>query len=398
MEEVIFKSFNRILDAIEIDYFRYLYKSIDWSNRLIGITGARGAGKTTMILQHIKSTFKDRSKALYVSLDNIWFTKHSLTELADKFYSYGGTHLFVDEVHKYPNWSIEIKNLYDSYPSLHIVFTGSSILEIYKSNADLSRRAVDYHLSGLSFREFLNFELKGNFNTYSLDEILSNHTNIVGEIIKDIKILPLFEKYLKYGYYPFYLENIESYYSRLQNIVNTILDNDLPSIEKIEHNTIIKIKKMLMIVSSLVPYTPNISSLSADIETNRALTVKYLEYLNKAELINSLQAKGSGMNLMAKPDKIYLNNTNILYALSDSVANKGNIRETFFANQCGVNNKIAVSKIGDFNINEKYTFEVGGKNKSFNQIKDVTNSFVAMDDIEYGYGNNIPLWLFGFLY
>lgn len=398
MEEVLYHNYSRLLDATATTYFRYLYSQIDWGNRLIGITGSRGTGKTTMMLQHIKKTFPDRSKSLYISLDNIWFTKNSLLELADKFYVFGGTHLFIDEVHRYPNWSIEIKNIYDSYPDMHIVFTGSSILEIYKSNADLSRRAVSYHLSGLSFREFLNFENDVEYPVFSLDEIVENHQNIVSSITTKVKILPEFKKYLEHGYYPFYKEGLKSYNSRLQNVVNTILENDLPAVETIEYLTIIKIKKMLMIISSLVPFSPNVTSLSSEIETNRASAIKYLGYLQKAGLIRMLRSQGSGMSLMNKPEKIYLDNTNLIQSLATSSVNEGNMRETFFANQCAVGYSLSSSKQGDFMVNNKYIFEVGGKNKTFAQIKNIENSFIAMDDIESGFGNKIPLWLFGFTY
>lgn len=398
MVDVLFQNYTRLLDATDSEYYRYLYKEVDWDNRLIGITGSRGTGKTTMLLQHIKATFTDRGKALYVSLDNIWFTKNSLLELADEFHAFGGTHLFIDEVHRYPSWSIEIKNIYDSYPALHIVFTGSSILEIYKSNADLSRRAISYHLYGLSFREFLNFETNLDFPIFALDEILDNHMNIVSEITTKLKVLPLLGKYFEYGYYPFYKEGLKSYGTRLQNVVNIILDNDLPSVEDIEYPTIIKIKKMLMIIASLVPYSPNLTTLSSAIETNRASAIKYLGYLQKAGLIKMLLSSGSGMSLMNKPEKIYLDNTNLIYALAVSNINEGNARETFFVNQCAVNYRITASKQGDFIVDDKYTFEVGGKSKSFAQIKNIENSFIAMDGIETGFGNKIPLWLFGFTY
>lgn len=398
MEDALYQNYNRLLDATDTSYFRYLYNDIDWENRLIGITGSRGTGKTTMILQHIKTSFTDRRKALYVSLDNIWFTKNSLVELADQFHAYGGTHLFIDEVHRYPNWSIEIKNIYDSYPALHITFTGSSILEIYKSNADLSRRAVSYHLSGLSFREFLNFETGSKLPAFTLTEIIDNHQNIVSEITSKIKVLPEFQKYLEYGYYPFYKEGIKSYSSRLGNVVNIILENDLPSVEAIEYATIIKIKKVLMIIASLVPFSPNLTSLSSEIETNRASTIKYLGYLQKAGLIKMLQAQGGSMSVMNKPEKIYLDNTNLAYCLATSNVNQGNARETFFANQCAVGHKLSTCKQGDFMVDDKYIFEVGGKNKGYAQIKNIENSYIAMDDIESGFGNKIPLWLFGFTY
>lgn len=398
MEEALYQNYSRLLDATVTNYFRYLYNDIAWGNRLIGITGPRGTGKTTMILQHIKTTFTDRRKALYVSLDNIWFTKNSLVELADQFHAYGGTHLFIDEVHRYPNWSIEIKNIYDSYPALHITFTGSSILEIYKSNADLSRRAVSYHLSGLSFREFLNFEMGSELPVFALTEIIENHQNIVSTITSKTKVLPEFQKYLEYGYYPFYKEGIKSYSSKLGNVVNTILENDLPSVEAIEYGTIIKIKKILMIISSLVPFSPNLTSLSSEIETNRASTIKYLGYLQKAGLIRMLQAQGNSMSVMNKPEKIYLDNTNLAYCLATSNVNQGNARETFFANQCAVGHKLSTCKQGDFMVDDKYIFEVGGKNKGYSQIKNIEDSYIAMDDIESGFGNKIPLWLFGFTY
>ena len=394
----LFKNHNRLINATNTKFQRYLYRSIDWGDRLIAITGSRGTGKTTMLLQHIKTGFSDTTKALYVSLDNIWFVKNTLTELADRFQAYGGTHLFLDEVHRYSAWSVEIKNIYDSYPELHIVFTGSSILEIYKSNADLSRRAMTYHLYGLSFREFLAFENRIQMEPLELSEILTKHQSIAGEISSNIKILPEYRKYLEYGYYPFYREGIKSYPIRLQNIVNTVLENDLPAVESVEYATIYKIKKMLMIVTSLAPFSPNITKMSAEIEANRANTVKYLGYLQKAGLIISCFSQGKGMGLMNKPEKIYLDNTNLMYALTLSAVNEGNVRETFFANQISVLHKLNTSERGDFLVNDTCTFEIGGAKKGFNQIKDMKDSFVAADDMETGYGNKIPLWMFGLLY
>jgi len=280
----LFKSHTRLINRTNAKYCRYLYKDINWDDRLIGITGARGTGKTTLLLQHIKATFSDTNKALYVSLDNIWFTKNSLLDLTDYFQAYGGTHLFLDEVHRYPTWAIEVKNIYDSYPDLHVVFTGSSMLKIYQSDVDLSRRAMTYHLYGLSFREFLDFENSIQLQPLSLTDVLNNHQTIAGKITSQIKILPEFKKYLEYGYYPFYKEGIKKYPFQLQKIVNIILENDLPAVENVEYITIQKIKKMLMIVSSLVPFSPNITKLSSNIEANRANTVKYLGYLQKAIL------------------------------------------------------------------------------------------------------------------
>jgi predicted AAA+ superfamily ATPase len=394
----LFLYFTRLLNAVNINYHRYIYGLIDWDSRLIGIIGPRGTGKTTLMLQHIKEDFPDKNKALYVSMDNIWFTKNSLIELTEKFYTYGGTHLFLDEVHRYPTWSIEIKNIYDSYPGIYIVFTGSSILKIYKSNADLPQQTMNYYLPGVSLREFLLLENKLDIAPISLDEILKNHLSIAAEITSKIKILPEFKRYLEYGYYPFYKEGAKSYAMRLQNIVNTVLENDLPAVEKIEYITIQKIKKLLVILSSLVPYSPNINKLSEEIESNRGNTLKYLTYLQKAGLIKALLYSQKGMSAMNKPDKIYLDNTNLLYALAQADVNTGNARETFFANQLSVSHIVNTSSIGDFEVDNKWIFEIGGSGKSFNQIKDLKNSYTVIDDIETGYGNRIPLWIFGFMY
>lgn len=396
--ETLIRNYIRLIDSTPVNFQRYLYNTIDWQDRLIGITGARGTGKTTLLLQYIKNNFTDRTRAIYVSLDNIWFAKNSLTDLVEYFYTHGGTHLFLDEVHRYPNWSIEIKNIYDSYPEIHIVFTGSSILEIYKSNADLSRRAIHYHLQGLSLREYLKFEHDIDLPPLSLSDILNNHLNIASEITSKIKILPLFEEYLKQGFYPFYKENSKNYLLRLQNMINTILDYDLPAVENIEYTTLLKIKKMLMIIASLVPFTPNMTSLSAEIETNRTSSIKYLSFLEKAKLIKMLPSSKKGMNSLNKPEKIYLDNTNLLYALTTSNINDGNKRETFFANQVAMNHTLTIPPKGDFLVDNIHTFEIGGKNKNYDQIKDIPDSYVVFDNAETGFGNKIPLWLFGMMY
>lgn len=397
MEELI-SVYQRLIVNTKIDYQRYLYHEIDWTLRLIGITGARGTGKTTMMLQHIKMNIRNKNEALFVSLDNLWFSTHTLSELTKQFYTFGGKYLFLDEVHRYPNWAIEIKNIYDSYPDLHIVFTGSSMLEIYKSNADLSRRAITYHLPGLSFREYLSFEKAVEHPAVSLEEILQNHLQISIAITEKVKILPLFLKYLEAGYYPFYKESVKMYPIRLQNIVNTVLDSDLPAVGSIDYSSVLKIKKLLGIIASLVPFTPNLVKLSAELGISRGSLSSHLVYLHKAGIITLLHSAAKGMSLLNKPDKIYLNNPNLLYALSDSSINEGNKRETFFISQLSVNHKIASSPQTDFLINERYSFEIGGSGKGYSQIKDLENSFIAADNIEAGFGNKIPLWLFGFLY
>lgn len=396
--ETLIKTSDRALNAISLSNHRYLYNEIAWECRLLCIMGARGTGKTTMMLQYMKENFPDRKKALYVSLDNIWFTQHSLLDLAEQFYNYGGTHLFIDEVHKYPTWSIEIKNIYDGFPNMHIVFTGSSILKIYQSKADLSRRCINYYLSGLSFREYLYMEHKLDFPVIELSDLLKNHQSIANEIVTQIRILPEFKKYLEHGYYPYYKEGLKLYWSRIQNVVNVILENDLPAIEPVEYFSILKLKKLLMILSEIVPYTPNINRLSSEIETGRVNTLTYLDYLERAKLIKSLSLSTKNMGALTKPDKIYLDNTNLLYSLCGSTPNIGNIRETFFANQLSAKHTLNTSKQGDFLVNNKWTFEVGGAKKTFDQIKDLQDSFVAADEIETGFGNKIPLWLFGFTY
>jgi len=397
MEE-LYEDFNRLIEATKFDFERHLCSGIDWEERLIGIVGSRGTGKTTLILQHIKKHFTQRKNALYISLDNIWFTKSGLKPTVHEFYTLGGTHIFIDEVHRYPNWAIEIKNLYDSFPDLHIVFTGSSILEIYKSNADLSRRAITYHLHGLSFREFLRLETNFVAPVLSLKDILDNHIEIASKICSEIKIIPAFRAYLEYGYYPFFKEGVKNYSMRLRNVVNVILESDLPAVEKIEYASIYKLRKMLMIVSSLVPYAPNLSTLSSQLEINRATVMKYFIYLQKAGLVRMLTTDQKGMSLMNKPEKLFLDNTNLIHALAPENYNIGNVRETFFMNQLSLKHSISSANKGDFLIDGTFTFEVGGINKTFKQIKDLQESYIAKDDIETGYGNNIPLWMFGMLY
>ena len=371
---------------------------IDWNERLIGIVGARGTGKTTLLLLHAKENFQDKSKVVYLSLDNLWFTNHTLTEFVEDFSKYGGTHVFIDEVHRYPNWAIELKNIYDNYPELHIVFTGSSMLEIYNSNVDLSRRAVTYELNGLSFREYLAFEGVGDFPVLTLEDIFANDINIASEIVSKHKILMYFRNYISSGYYPIYKEGTRNYPAKLQNVVNTAIDKDIPAIEKIDFAGMYALKKMLMTVSTLVPYTPNIERLGADMQLNRATTLKYLHYLTKAGLINSITATDKGMSLLTKPEKILLNNTNLVFALSAAKPEEGNVRETYIVNQLKVKHKVNTSDKGDFLIDGKFIVEVGGKNKKFNQIKDIPESYVFAGDIEIGWGNKIPMWLFGMMY
>lgn len=388
--------FTRLLAYTNLNKKRYLFQQINWNHRLIGITGPRGTGKTTLLLQHIKEE-NFGSAALYVSLDNIYFAQNTLVDLAHQFYLNGGTHLFLDEVHRYPNWAIEIKNLYDSYPDLYIVFTGSSILEIYKAQADLSRRSVMYTLHGLSFREFLYFENIITLPSFSLEDILDKHTELASDVVTKIKVLPAFHNYLQYGYYPFYKEGQDVYYDRLSGIVSTILENDLPSVVSLQHATILKLKRLLMHVASLVPYTPNINDLSGLIETDRKSLLSYLQYLDRAELILQLYSGKRKPSELTKPSKLYMENTNLLFALSHNTQS-GTLRETFFANQMVCRHELTIPMDGDFAVNDTYVFEVGGRGKTFKQIRNIPNSYIAYDDMEIGLGNKIPLWMFGLQY
>lgn len=395
----IYINSTRLVNAVSLTYVRYLHDAIDWTSRMVCVKGARGVGKTTLMLQRIKQSFPGNEQAVYVSLDNLWFTEHRLIELVEYHLLHGGTHLFVDEVHRYPynNWIQELKNIYDSYPGLRVVFTGSSLLQIDFSVADLSRRCVFYTLQGLSFREYLEFEGKGSFPVFTLEEILKGHLTAAADVVSRITVIPLFEEYLRQGYYPFYKEAPVSYPLRLQQIITTVLENDLPAVEKVEYVSIKKMKRLLMILSQMVPFTPNMTKIAESIEATRQSVIRMFQVLERAALLIMLYSGKNNMQQLAKPEKVYLDNTNLMYALSSS-ADIGNIRETFFANQLKQNHQIAFSGQGDFRINDVYTFEVGGKNKTFEQIKDVPNSYLAIDGIEYGTGNRIPLWLFGFLY
>jgi len=397
MESLIITS-DRLVQHTNVGFMRYLYRNIAWNNRLIGIIGAKGTGKSTLLLQYIKLHFPDKSKALYASLDNIWFTKHSLWELAEDFYNLGGTHLFLDEVHKYQSWAIEIKNIYDSYPTLHIVFTGSSMLEIFNASVDFSRRVVVYELKGLSFREFLKYEDNLELPVIELSNILKDHRTIAAEISSKIKILPELTKYLEYGYYPYYKENIATYPVQVEQSINKTLNEDLPAIENIEYITILKIKKLLGTIAEMVPFTPNITTLSAAIEISRHALVKYFYLLDKAGVIQCITEPKQTLQTLAKPQKVYLENTNIIHSLAFQNINTGNVRETFFANQLRAIHKVNTAKSGDFTIDGNIVFEVGGKNKSNSQIKNIENAYIAADNIETGFANKIPLWLFGFLY
>ncbi|TSA26711.1 MAG: AAA family ATPase [Bacteroidetes bacterium] len=381
-----------------VKFNRYLMDEIHWSDRLIGISGARGVGKTTLMLQYMKSRIPGNADALYVSLDDIFFTGSPLVYFAEEFYKQGGTHLFLDEVHKYPNWSQELKNIYDNLPGLNLVFSGSSALDIYKGSHDLSRRAMVYALPGLSFREFIALKHGVEFPRFILQSILESDKKRVWEIVEKIRPLKLFWEYLQHGYYPFFHEGESNYASRLMNIVNLVLEVDIPAIHRIDFFSVQKIKKLLAVIANLAPYKPNIQKLAIQTGTTRDSLLKYLFYLEKSGIVNWLTRNTSGINYLNKPDKLYLQNSNLMYALTREAPEKGATRETFFLNQLQVKHQVHYPGSGDFLVDNKFIFEIGGASKTRKQIAGIWDAFVASDDIEYPQNNKIPLWLFGFLY
>lgn len=389
---------NTLLDNLTYDFSRGLETELDWNMRLSAIKGSRGVGKTTVLLNYIKRHQKDAKKILYATLDDVYFTENKLITLAKQFSRMGGKHLLLDEVHKYPNWSQELKNIYDLLPQLKVTFTSSSILQILKGNHDLSRRAVMYELPGLSFREYLQIETKIKFSIYSLDDIVKNHESISKDILKKVKPFEYWNDYLQHGFYPFYRESKLAYHQRLMNIVNLTLESDLVICKEIDPRYIFKLKRLLHMVAIAVPYTPNISKLAGDLEVSRPTMNNFFDYLEDGRLVKLLRRDDKAFNVLSKPEKVYLHNTNLMYGIDKRKVNEGNLRETFFFNQVGYKHKISFSDVGDFLVDGELKFETGGINKSQYQIKNHKNAFIVSDDMEYGVGNRIPLWLFGFMY
>ena len=401
MEDDIVKpitdAFYMKLSTTNLKFKRYLYDKINWETRLIGIKGARGVGKTTILLQRIKEYFPKKGEVLYVSLDNLWFKTHTLEELVAYEYAHGVTHLFLDEVHKYPDWSISIKNLYDTYNDLYIVYTGSSMLEIDYSTVDLSRRQTLYTLHGLSLREYMEFEGVMTTEPIALDDLLKRHIDIAFDLFQKTKVLKHFSNYLESGYYPFYKDAKKDYLLQLAEVANLVIDTDLPAVEEVTYSTVKKTKVLLMLIAQNLPLMPNINKLTVQLDTSRDLCLKMLYALDRAELIQLLTENVKDYKHIITPEKIYLNNTNLMRALAIK-SEIGTVRETFFANQTSAVATLTMPKKGDFLINSTSLFEVGGQGKKFDQIKDIPNSFLAVDDTEVGFGNRIPLWMFGFLY
>jgi predicted AAA+ superfamily ATPase len=398
--EILIEKFRRKLNYTSLGFTRSLINKVSWNARMIGIRGAGGVGKTTMMLQYIKLHYEHDNSVLYASLDDIWFSGNKLVDLADRFVKQGGKMLFLDEVHKYPEWSRELKNIYDDFPELKIVFTGSSLLEILNSRADLSRRAVVYNMQGLSFREYLNLELGLNLEVYTLDEIILNHIKYSGEITSKLRPLKYFQNYLKAGYYPFYKEIPDLYFSRLGEIVNMIIETELPLLRGVDIAYASKLKQMLLIISESAPFIPNISKLSERIGINRNTFISYLGFLMEAGLLRNMYRDAHGITRLQKPEKIFLENTNLAHSFGIKTPERGNLRETFFANQLSYNNHLTIPKNGDFMTADGKIFEIGGINKDSDKLikGSIQKDFIVADDIEFGNANKIPLWMFGFLY
>ena len=389
MEQLI-ELLRRLLLLTDTSYIRYLYDKIDWSARMIGIVGPRGVGKTTMLLQRIKLNHS-LDDTLFINADDLYFAEHRLFDLASDFYKNGGRHLFIDEVHKYSEWSKELKMIYDYYPDFQIIFTGSSILDIYKGNADLSRRALSYYLPGLSFREYLNLSYGMQLPAYSLEDILSHKI----EFPETRLPLPLFKEYMMKGYYPFFRD--PGYEQRLRNVIGLTVENDIPIYASMNIASTKKIRQLLYIISQSVPFKPNFTKIGQMIDVHRNQVTDFLYYLERAGIIAQLRGETGGIRLLGKVEKVYLDNTNLIYALAENKSDIGNIRETFFLSQMKVYNDVFSSEKSDFRI-ENFTFEVGGQGKQQKQIEGIENAYIVKDNIEYGYKNIIPLWHFGFNY
>lgn len=379
---------------------RYLLDEINWKEQAICLIGSRGVGKTTLMCQYLSKRYKDVSQALYFSADNILVAAHGLFAIAEEYFKYGGSALFIDEVHKYPNWEIEIKNIIDTYRKKQLVFSGSVSIHLHKSKADLSRRVVYHELKGLSFREYLHFNEILLVKPIVFSELLENHLSIATQF-SGIPILKYFRDYLVHGYFPFFLEGTQDYLSKLTNVIEKVIFEDIAVIYNLKQSTLPVLKKILWLTASSVGLVPNVDNISKDIGVSREIIYKCFDYLDRACLLNNLFPEGDGMKLIRKPGKIFLENTNLLYAICESLkldGNMGNLRETFFVNQLLSNHRVNLHDKGDFIIDGKYTIEVGGKNKDFKQIRNVNESYLAIDGIEIGIGKKIPLYLFGFLY
>lgn len=381
----------------DTSFHRYLFDEIDWDARVVALDGPRGVGKTTMFLQHLRENQSESDSSLYVSIDNVWLNAQELYELVQHHVRHGGESVYIDEIHYLSDWQNLIKSLYDNFKKLKIAYTGSSILRLASGKADLSRRQIEYTLAGMSFREFLEFEGCGSFEEHELDDILKNHVAIADKIATKTKIVPKFELYLDHGYYPFYREEPRHFHRKLLQVVNQVLDVDLPKVEDVTTETIRKARRMLTILAESTPQTPNTSRLCRSLEMDRKQGLKILHALRRSGLVGMLAEDADALKHLCSPNKLFCDNTNLMRALTPT-PDKGTLREVFFNNQLSVRNTTAFPTRGDSLVDGKHLFEIGGEKKTFAQIKDMPDSYLAVDGIEVGRGCRIPLWLFGFLY
>lgn len=390
VDESLYAYMRLQLELTTSGFHRYLYERVNWSARMVAITGARGVGKSTMVLQYLKAQASD-SKFLYVSADHTYFSTHSLVDVADEFSKDSGQLLVIDEVHKYSDWSRQLKQIYDTHPDMRIIFTGSSVLDIMDGVADLSRRVLHYTMYGLSFREYLELFRGISASSFSLEDILGGKAHVEGLIHP----LPLFRQYLVEGYYPFALEG--DFPMRMQNVITKTIESDIAQYAEMKATTAKKLKKLLAVISMLAPYKPNADSLASEIGVSRNSIPDYLMLLEKAQLIGQLRDDTGGIRGLGKVEKVYVDNPSLMAILSGGKTDVGNMRETFFYNQMRVNNDVISSRQSDFVIGN-YTFEVGGRNKGKRQIENLEDAYVVKDDIEFAQGNIIPLWAFGLNY
>lgn len=397
--ETLFKKHKMFISQTNMNIVRDMINRVNWSKQLVAIKGSRGVGKTTLMRQYIRKTYGENAgEALYCVMDSIYFSSNSLLALAEKFHLMGGKHLFLDEVHKYPTWSQEIKEIIDLYPNMKITFTGSSLIQILNADADLSRRVLSYTMEGLSFREFLQFYKGIQFPVYTLNEILQNADDICDKVNAVCRPQQMFEEYLRVGYYPFYDGDETEYYSRIENVINFIIEQELIQFCQVDAAYIRKLKAMLLFLAGNVPYEVNIAKLASYLELSKVTVLNYLNSMQKTELIHLLYTDNRSVSKMQKPDKIYIHNTNMLNSLGVNCP-VGTLRECFVVNQLSVNHIVEYGNTtGDFKVDGKFTFEVGGERKTFDQIADVPNSYVLADSMEFPIGKKLPIWLVGMTY
>ena len=398
--DVLIAHFKRRMDTVSLDIIRDCINEVAWDERLSAVVGPRGVGKTTLILQYIKKHYADYlSEVLYATTEDLFFSNHTLMDLAEWFSAQGGKHLFLDEIHRYAGWSREVKLIYDTFPELNVTISGSSLLQILNAEADLSRRCIVFNMQGLSFREFLGFYKQLDLPVVTMEEALANTDGVCSMVNRQCRPVAMFHEYLQYGYFPYYLEGKGRYYERICNIIDYVVGSELPMVCKVETVNVRKLQMLLNIVAGLVPYELDISKLASMLQASRNTVLTYLDYLNRAKIIQLLYSDSGSMKKVQKPDKMYLENPNMLYALTLDKTNIGTARETFAVNQLGYRHRVEYGKReGDFLVDGRLHFEVGGKEKGFSQIADLKDSYVLADDMEYAVGSKLPLWIVGMTY